>query len=290
MSCSKELDDNGDGGDVDTEEQLPANKAETEQKIKGKWNVSASGEVRSIEFLNDDNYVLEVNASSPLVAGNFSTSSRLVASLDKRGSLKAETSASGTNRIFGKFTISADGKKIVLDELATIEIEGISAQSFKFTITFIEGNRKQSVTAAVVNPVDSSARTNLLARTWGFTSWDDFGEEGYDQQEIAFLTANGFKPQDEGFTFTSTGTLIIRGIDLSTSAIVEGDSTQTVDMSASRSRTYGTWRWKDGQQRAIIVTGDEGDGSAEMVIDSLSSSILSIRIPSEQVSWTLKGL
>lgn len=287
MSCSKELDDNGDGGNVGTEEQLPANKAETQQKIKGKWNVSASGEVRSIEFLNEENYVLEVNASSSLVAGNFSASSRLVASLDKRGSLKAATSASNTNRVYGKFTISADGKQVVLDGVATITIKKLTSEDFEFSIKF-EDQRTLNIVSNAIAVADTTSKTNLLARTWLFgTSWTSSAFD-FSPSEIAFLTQKGFKAEDNQITFTQHGTFIESMVSLS-QAMSNNPQDTTIELSARIETYFGTWRWKNSQQAAIVIkyNDDSEDEEVDLLVSNLTKDRVSIYNPVDSIMLNL---
>lgn len=282
-SCSKDGDDDGDIIDP-TEEQLPINKQDAEAKIKGKWDVSTSGEVRSIEFLEEDTYILEVDASSSLVARKSPLSSR-AALAPNGGGLKAEIAGTGsTERLTGKFTVSADGKTITLDDIVHITITGISEENFSFTITFTDDDREQSISATIAVAVDASAKTNLLARNWGFPAWADF-----DAPNVNIFESHGFKPQDQGLLFTTSGTMIMRYINFLQSSWVDpetGDISEVITDLSLESDIY-TWKWKDSQQ--TVITATRGNDTFDITIENLTASELSA-ILSNDLRWVLEAL
>src|SRR5690606_26541613 len=61
-SCNKD-----GGGDKLEDQNVPQNRTEAEQQISGKWSLSGSGDVKSIEFTSNNTYVLEVSSESDLV-------------------------------------------------------------------------------------------------------------------------------------------------------------------------------------------------------------------------------
>lgn len=286
ISCSKD----GDDDDIidQTEEQLPANKEDAEAKIKGKWEVSASGEVRSLEFIEGNTYILEVSASSSLVSRQSPLSSRAALARNE-GGLKAETTETGsTQRISGKFTISADGQSIMLDNIAQITISGISEESFTFNIKFTEDNRELSVTTTIASAVDASNKTTLLARNWGFPVWAD-----YDLPNREIFESHGFKPQDQGLTFTASGTMIMRYISFLESSIVDPETGQVSEVitDLSLESDIYSWKWKDSQQTVITITSlsSGGDDPFDITIESLTESSLSAALPNGN-TWVLMAL
>ncbi|MBD1433894.1 hypothetical protein H8B06_13735 [Sphingobacterium sp. DN00404] len=283
ISCSKDGDDNGDTTDP-TEEQLPTGKQDAETKIQGKWNVNASGEVRSLEFLDGDTYVLEVASSSSLASRKAILSAR-AAHAGLNGGFKSETGGNNsTEKISGKFTVSADGKTITLGDIARITISGISENSFSFTITFIESNREQSVSATIVAPVATSQKTQLLVGNWGSSSW-----MYYEAADVRVLEGKGFKPQDEGFMFTATGTMIMRYINYEQSSSVDPETglPSEVITNVSLDTDIYSWEWKDSQQTVVKVSRN-GD-TFEITIENLTQSRLTARLENGN-NWVLESL
>lgn len=282
ISCSKD----GDDDDIidQTEEQLPANKQDAEEKIKGKWDVSASGEVRSLEFIEGNTYILEVSASSSLLSRQPPLSSRATLAPNGAG-LKAETAGAGsTERISGQFTVSADGKSIMLDNLAKITINGISEESFTFTITFTEDDRKQSVTASIAAAVDASSKTTLLTGNWGFAAWAEF-----DVPNIDIFQSHGFKPQDQGLQFTASGTMIMRYISFLQSSWVDPETGQVSEVitDLSLESDIYSWKWKDSQQ--TVITATRGNEAFDITIENLTASGLNA-VLSNDLRWELSAL
>src|SRR5690606_14523352 len=123
-SCSKD-----GGGDKPEDQNVPQNRAEAEQKISGKWSLSGSGDVKSIEFTSNSTYVLEVSTESDLVpfaginrqVSDFSSLKVKDSKLASGGSIGTLAVAS-TTRVSGTYTISSDGKTVNLDQIATITI------------------------------------------------------------------------------------------------------------------------------------------------------------------------
>ncbi len=283
ISCSKDGDDDGDITDP-TEEQLPTNKQDAETKIQGKWDVNASGEIRSVEFLDGDTYVLEVTSSSSLASRKAMLSARATL-FSVTGGFKSETGGnSSTQKIYGKFSVSTDGKTITLDDIARITISGISEKSFSFTITFTENNREQSVSAIIVAPVATSQKTQLLVGNWGFSSW-----MYYEPADVRVLESKGFKPQDEGFTFTATGTMIMRYINFEQSSSDDPETglPSEVITNISLDADVYSWEWKDSQQTVVKVS--RNGETFEITIENLTQSRLTARLDNDN-NWVLESL
>jgi len=276
VSCSKD----GDDDIIDlTEEQLPANKQDAEAKIKGKWNISASGDVRSIEFIDGNAYILEVNASFA------SPEARLSSRASNERGLRAETTeASSTANLYGKFTVSADGQSIMLDDMAQITISGISEKSFTFTISFTDNDREQSVTATIATAVDASNKTTLLARNWGFSAWAEF-----DADNKVFFESKGFKPQDQGLQFTASGTMILRYISFLQSSTIDPETGQINEVitDLSLESDIYSWKWKDSQQ--TVITASRNGDSFDITIQRLTTTDLSA-VLSNDMRWELSPL
>jgi len=272
-SCSK------DGGEDKLEDQnVPQNRTEAEQQISGKWSLSGSGDVKSIEFTSNNTYVLEVSSESELVpfssaASQGSNVSSLkinkLASLGPIGTLALPT----TQTVTGVYTISADGKTITLDQIATITITDLTETNFSFSITFKEDNTTIDVKLAATTPMDSSSKTTLLARKWVMTEWSpELGSE-----ETSAAVDAGLEPEDQSFMFTSSGTFIatLISIETSTSPLPEGDpGPAPVTHEAFLETEIGIWQWKDETQTAIVVTTE--DGSDEWSVSNLTASSVTI--------------
>lgn len=283
ISCSKD----GDDDDIidQTEEQLPANKEDAEAKIKGKWEVSASGEVRSLEFIEGNTYILEVSASSSLVSRQSPLSSR-AALARNGGGLKAETAeTSSTERISGQFTVSADGHSIMLDDIAQITISGISEESFTFNIKFTEDNRELSVTTTIASAVDASSKTTLLARNWGFPVWAD-----YDLPNREIFESHGLKPQDQGMQFTVSGTMIMRYINFVESQPVDPETGQpgpSVITDVYLGADVYSWKWKNSEQ--TVITATRGNEAFDITIESLTETGLNAKLNNGN-TWAMVAL
>lgn len=276
-ACSKD----DDPGQEQTE--LPSNETEARQRISGKWNVAASGEVRSIEFIEDGTYILETSAGLTGLA-SLKPSGR-VASIGRQGAtapVVAQTNGtSGADFTQGGYTISADGKTITLGDLAVITITGLTENSFSFSITFTEGNRTLDITAAATDAVSDTQKTTLLAQAWAHTGWPSLSY--LRQQEITYLTQAGFRPSDWRYTFTKSGTFIIRSVDLSGILYAPG-SDEIETFSAEIYSEFGTWRWRDEQQTSVIITMDGESGEA--TIDDLTDTTLRLILGGSVLSLT----
>src|SRR5690606_36822825 len=242
------------------------------------WSLSGSGDVKSIESTSNNTYVLEVSSDWELVpfssaASQGSNVSSLkinkLASLGAIGTLTSST----TQTVTGVYTISADGKTITLDEIATITITDFTETNFSFSITFKEDNTTIDVKLAATTPMDSSSKTTLLARKWVMTEWSsELGSE-----ETAVAVDSGLEPEDQSFMFTSSGTFIatLISIETSTSPLPEGDpGPAPVTHEAFLETEIGIWQWKDETQTAIVVTTE--DGSDEWSVSNLTASSVTI--------------
>ncbi|MCC2599674.1 hypothetical protein [Sphingobacterium sp. FBM7-1] len=261
LSCSK--DNHGDTIIDETEEQLPENRQDAETRINGKWQISEGDDVRSIEFLDGNTYVIEVGTS-------FAPQARLSLQARSHSAIKAQTSGSSSTKLFGSFTISADGKTITLDDIIRITITSISDESFTFTLTYLQGNRQQQLSAQYIASVDSSENTTLLARKWGFSAWADF-----DQANKKIFENHGFKPQDQGLQFTSSGTMLMRYLNFqsSTSVDPETGASREIITSVNLESDIYTWRWKDRQQRVIVFTGIDGHSSEINIVELTAAQL-----------------
>lgn len=274
-SCSKD----GDGKDKLEDQNVPQNRAEAEQQISGKWTLSGSGDVKSIEFTSNSTYVLEVSTESDLVpfaginrqVSDFSSlkvKDSKLASIGPIGTL----AVASTTRVSGTYTISSDGKTVNLDQIATITITDLTETNFSFSITFKEDNTTIDVKLAATAPVDSSSKTTLLARTWVLQAWSS----EFDTEELAAIADKGFKPEDQRFTFTTSGTFIATTISIesSTSPTQPGSPAPPETHEAFLETEIGIWQWKDETQTAVVVTTI--DGSDEWSISNLTASSVTI--------------
>lgn len=272
-ACS---DKDGNGPEEDPqEEQLPTNKAEAENKVSGKWNLSGSGEVRSIEFLNENFYVLEVSAdaSISLKVNSRQRSNQFVPVGQKLASTIAansnEKNNATTNFITGTYTISADGKTITLDQKATITIKKLTDEQFSFSIAFEADNKTFEFAMTAGTAVAPSDKTTLLTKTWELTAWPSF----YEPEELAELTKKGFKPQDEKIIFTSSGTVFLSSIAMEAST--SSNPNIPDEYTASLVTYAGVWRWKDSKQEAVVVILSEED-PAELAVPNLANGEITI--------------
>lgn len=253
-SCSKE-----DGGDDKIEEpNVPQNKAEAEQKIKGKWELSGSGDIKSIEFMDNSTYIMEVDAASTLfsaVRTNTSLNGFGIKN-SKIASISPLQSGSFTKKRTGSYTVGNDGKTVSLDTIATVTIKSLTEESFDFSITFANGDRTVdiSLTSAFA---DTAAHTMRIVGTWGMVSWP----ADYSPEELSELSNKGFTPQHVRWTFANSGTFMMIGIAMESA--VSPDPGVPATYHASLDTTIGTWYWKNAQNNAIVITdaynGDSGD-------------------------------
>ncbi len=258
-SCSKE----GDGGEDKTEEQnVPQNKAETEQKIKGKWELSGLGEIKSLEFMDNGTYIMEVDAASRLFVAGKATNSlnNWDFKKEKIASLSATQSEGATKRRTGTYTVDNDGKTVSLDTIATVVIKNLTEEDFSFSIMFTEDNKIVEISLTTAFS-DTSSRTMRIAGTWAMTSWPDF----YSPEELAELSRKGFTPQHVRWTFANSGTFMM--IDIAMESAVSPDPGIPATYHAYLDTTIGTWYWKNVQSNAVILTNE--DGSMEVgVVDT----------------------
>lgn len=273
-------------GDEDRkeEQQVPASKAEAEEKIEGKWNLSGSGDVQSVEFLADGTYILEVSAGSQLTPSSSKVGGRglVTRSAAQRANSTAPDGASGTV-LTGTYTVSSDGKTITLDQIATITITSLTEANFSFSITFKEGNKTVEVALQPAPTVASSDRTNLLARTWGYREWPS---DLFLDEEVVELTKLGLKLEDLKFTFTKSGTLVMVDAAVwSTSSPQPEPDPLNPDPAPPIPDQYGYeleswvigWDWVDSQQNAIKLTVAYSDGheySADVRISEMTATSL----------------
>lgn len=275
-ACKKDNSQNDKEEIIDpTEETIPANKHEAAAKINGKWSISSTGEVQSIEFLDENTYIMQVLPSSPLVANKppLYTTHTLLAQNNTNN--KAENAVgSPYETIIGYYIISEDGKTIKLDNIIDITITGISETSFSFTITYLEDNRKQSFSATLSSPVDASSNTTLISGKWGSDKW-----ASYDLPNKAVFERHGFKPQDQGLTFTSSGTMIMRYISFIETSYTDpetGEPTNTITNLSIESDVY-SWKWKDSSQKVITAIG--GGDPFDINITTLTQTQLNAKLP-----------
>lgn len=264
-SCSKE---DGGGEDKTEEQHVPQSKAEAEQKIKGKWELSGSGEIKSLEFMDNGIYIMEVDAASTLfVAGK---APRSLNSFDfkreKFASVSVPQSGSSTKKRTGAYTVGNDGKTVSLDTVATVTIKNLTGEDFSFSITFAEDNKTVELSLATASS-DTSSRTMRLAGTWAMASWPDF----YSSEELAELDSKGFTPQHVQWTITNSGTIMM--IDIAMESSVSPDPGVPAIYHASLDTTLATWYWKNAQSNAIIANNE--DGSMEIGVLDTSATLKS---------------
>lgn len=272
-SCSK--DDNGD--DNTAQEDTPKNQAEAQEKIQGKWELSGSGDIQSVEFINDNTYILQISANSNLLFANYKKGT-----IQKSASIRqpqavvptAQSTSTAPTFVTGAYTISADGKTITLDQVATISIQNLSGNNFSFSITFHDGDKKVEVSLSSTPSIDATSKTSLLAKTWVLQTWPNF----YDSALIGLLTQAGYTPKNLlNMTFTPSGTFIDKGLSINTAMDPNGIETTTF----SSYQEIGTWRWKDSQQNTVIITiidEEAGQSTGEVILHRLTSTELEINL------------
>lgn len=271
-ACKKD-NENEENSIAPTEELLPANKQEAAEKINGKWNVSTTSEIRSIEFLEGDIYIMEVSNSSPLIIRKPTLVTRKW--LTRGSDLQSENASNSlTEFIKGTFVISEDGKTIKLDNIIDLVITSVSESNFSFVITFRENGRKQTVSATLSNPVDATDNTKLIAGTWGFDQW-----ASYDIPNKAIFERHGLKPQDQGLTFTASGTMIMRYITFMQNTVINHETGQTSEILSNLSLQADvySWTWKDSSQK--IIKASRGGESFEISVKNLTIKQLHARLP-----------
>lgn len=267
-ACS---DKDGDGpGDDVQEQELPKDKVEAQNRVSGKWNLSGSGEVRSIEFLSENFYVLEVSAdaSLSLKANAQPRNGQPIRVGQKIASLVADNNTANSNATTsfttGTYTISEDGKTITLDQTATITIQKLTDDTFSFSIAFEQDNKTFEIAMTAGTSVAPSDKTTLLTKTWELTAWPSF----YSPEELAELTNKKFKPQDEKIIFSSSGTVFLSTIAMEASTNTDPAIPDTY--TASLVTYAGVWRWKDDQQTTVVVILSEED-PVELPVPNLAN-------------------
>ncbi len=215
-------------GDNDLKENLE------KATISAKWNVSNSSDYDSFEFNESGNYIVVKNTTTK------STNDRII--------------------LFGTYNI-IDNKTVVLSDFGTLTIASIDENSISFSIKLTSNPDIEIIIyASKQEEIESSAKTDLLCRTW----------------EI--VTENG-EP--------------VAGTDMELTILFSKAGTYFVSFVNPENENYGglaNWKWRNVEETQLRYSWDEVPNWDEennyVEIPVLTSTVLKIIL--EEDVWILQ--
>lgn len=135
--------------------------------ISAKWNVGNSSEYKSIEFNESGNYIIVKNNSS-----------------------KAKSANNQVNQIVLFGTYAINDKTIILSDFGTLIVSEINEMFISFSIKLANNSGNEIIiNASKQENMDSTAKTEMLCRTWEMVSINDQSVVG-TKYELCLLFSN----------------------------------------------------------------------------------------------------